>query len=65
MSAFNELHPVVQKHLNFVEEDSTGMAYCGCTFGVSEVYGRDVVMCRFHSGMSIGAEDAAEWEEQG
>jgi hypothetical protein len=62
MTVFSELHPVVQKHLDSVAKISPGDAFCGCTFTTSKTHGREVQMCRFHTGMSIGAEDALEYE---
>jgi len=63
MSAFNELHPVIQNHIKSWGMDSFGDALCGCVFRSSTIYGRDVAMCQFHTGMSVGVEEALEWEE--
>ena len=63
MTAFDELHPVVQGHIQRFPAGGDE-APCGCTFAVSPIYGRDVRMCRFHTGMSLGVDEALEWVEQ-
>lgn len=55
MTAFSELHPIVQ----------TGCRRCNdCDFGESPYYGKDVHLCRFHQGMSVGVDEALEWLEE-
>ena len=64
MTAFNELHPVVQERINDYPTADNGDPWCGCTFGESPHYGKDVQLCRFHMGMLIGVDEALEWVER-
>lgn len=64
MTAFDELHPVVRQHIQRFPVDTEDAVACGCTFRESPIYGRDVQMCRFHQGMSLGVDEALEWVER-